>query len=396
MLFTAIYTFLQATYEAMDSRLPALGLFYDMSKAFDSMNHTILETVLSEIGIRGVALSWITSFLSQRKQCVEVQSLHGERITSEFRTTNIGVPQGTVLGPLLYILYVNSLPARLQEGTVTAYADDTSHLVTAQDVTTLRNYANNATRDMANWCDNARLTINTSKSLCLQFHLPHTIIDSSPLIKLRGEYLQTSSETKFLGIMINDTLNWTDHITYVMKKIASAPYLLRHLRKIANETSVTTAYHSYVSSHLSYGIMFWGAAPQAARVFKQQKRIIRALAGTSHRATCRPIFIEKKLMTLHGMFIYHTIMFATINNTLPSITHPESKETRNRTHFTRPSHNMNIYQKSPLFQGHVLFNDLPVSLKNKRGTSQFRNELKKFLYELCPYSLEEYRNHKVV
>jgi hypothetical protein len=342
------------------------------------------------MGIRGVTLSWITSFLSQRKQCVEVQSLHGERITSELRTTNIGVPQGTVLGPLLYILYVNSLPAHLGEGTITTYADDTSHLVTAEDITALRNRANDATRDMTDWCDNAKLIVNTSKSLCLHFHLPHIVIDSSPLIKLRDRSLQTTSETKFLGIIINDTLNWTDHINYIMKKLVSAPYLLRRLRKIANEPTVMAAYYSYVHSHLAYGIMFWGAAQQAIRVFKQQKRIIRALTGASYRATCRPIFIEKKLLTLHGIFIYHTIMYAAINNTLSPTPCSESIVTRNRTHFARPSHNTHTYEKSPLFQGQALFNNLPQSIKIQRGTSQFRNTLKQFLCELCPYSLSDY------
>jgi exonuclease III len=392
---TAIYTFIQATYEALDARLPVLGLFYDMSKAFDSMDHTTLKTSLGNMGIRGVTLSWMMSFLYQRKHCVEIQSLQGERITSELRTTNIGVPQGTVLGPLLYILYVNSLPAHLGEGIVTAYADDTNHLVTAEDNNALRKRANEAAFDMINWCDTAKLTVNTSKSQCLQFHLPHTIVDSSPLIKLGNNNIQTSSETKFLGLIINDTLNWTAHINNVMKKLASAPYLLRHLRRIANDSTVITAYYSYVHSHLAYGIMFWGASQKAMRVFKQQKRIVRALAGAPFRATCRPIFIKRKLLTLHGIFIYNTILYAMTHNTLTSAQCTEHINTRNKTHYVRPSHNLQIYGKSPLYQGQVLFNDLPQSMKDLQGTSRFKKELKIFLCNLCPYSIHDYHSHVV-
>jgi hypothetical protein len=387
---TAIYTFLQATYEALDCRQPTIGLFYDMSKAFDLMDHKILEATLSEMGIRGVTLSWISSFLSNRKHCVEIQSQQGNRITSEFRTTSTGVPQGTVLGPLLYILYVNALPAHLGDGTITTYADDTSHLITAPDITALHHRANEAASHMTSWCDNAKLIVNTSKSQCLHFHLPHTIVDSSLIIKLRNKNLHTCTETKFLGILINDTLNWSSHVDHVMKKLASAPYLLRHLRKVAGEQSVRAAYFSYVHSHLTYGIIFWGAAPQASRIFKQQKRIVRALVGASYKATCRPIFIKKRLLTFFGVFIYCSILHAVTNNTLPSTPATEQTITRNKTYYTQPRHSTRAYEKSPLYQGHVLFNNLPKSIKDLRGTSSLKTELKIYLCDLCPYSLNEF------
>jgi hypothetical protein len=243
---------------------------------------------------------------------------------------------------------------------------------------------------MASWCDNAKLVVNASKSQCLHFHLPQTIIESSLLIKLRDKNIQTSTESKFLGIVINDTLNWTSHTEHIMKKLASAPYLLRHLRKIASEPSVMAAYYAYVYSHLSYGVIFWGVTQQAARIFKQQKRIIRALAGLSYRATCRPIFINKRLLTLHGIFIYQTIMYATTNDTLSTTSTTDHRVTRNRKHYTLPSHKTRMYKNSPLYLGQVFFNSLPQAMKDQCGTSRFKKSLKDYLCQLCPYSINEF------
>jgi hypothetical protein len=152
----AIYTFLTSIYEALDNKDFAIGLFYDMSKAFDSMDHILLANTLKELGIRGVALDWISTFLADRQQYVEMIDRDGySKVRSETRTTNIGVPQGSVLGPILYIIHVNFMSANLGTGTKAFYADDSSPLVTANTMQSLSVIANDAARNMTNCCNHA-------------------------------------------------------------------------------------------------------------------------------------------------------------------------------------------------------------------------------------------------
>lgn len=153
----AIHAFIQGIYDALDNGKLAIGLFYDMSKAFDCVDHNILTNTLEELGIRGLPLNWLRSFFMDRKQYVELyDSISGKGISSEMRENNIGIPQGTVLGPILYIIYVNFISDNLGPGIKALFADDTSHLITNSSLNSIVQSANSAVSNMALCCNEAK------------------------------------------------------------------------------------------------------------------------------------------------------------------------------------------------------------------------------------------------
>lgn len=392
----AIDHFLNALYEALDSKRPVLGLFYDMSKAFDCMNHRVLANTLRKMGINGVVLDWILSFLSDRTQCVELTNANNYKIKSEERTTNIGVPQGTVLGPLLYIVYVNNLSKALGPGTIAIYADDTSHLITANSLDSLSTVANIAVNNMQQFCNSTGLIINSSKTTFINFHTAQRTKDRSLLIKMKKRSLVEVAETKFLGISISSTLEWHSQIRLLVKKLSAVPYLIRNLRKMVSQETVLTTYYGIVQSRLTYGIIFWGWSAGISRILLLQKRIIRSIAGASFRTTCRPLFRSFKILTIPALYIYQSILYAIANkHAHPTNSSIHNHDTRIRSNFHIFHHNLTIFKKNPSYSSIILYNSLPVSMKFKIDNSSLNTRkiiLKTFLVDMCPYSIKEYFN----
>jgi hypothetical protein len=205
------------------------------------------------MGIHGVVLNRIKSFLADRKQFVELYSkTNNIKTRSKIRTTNIGVPQGTVLGPHLYIIYVNYLSKSLGQGTVAIYADDTSHLVTSNNMELLVREANRAVANMESFLEEVQLIINPIKTTFLNFHTAQRLPNQSPLIKLRGKSIIESTETKFLGVTITSTLNWSPHINVLSKKLLATLHLIRNLKNKIGKETLLLSYFGLFQSRIAY------------------------------------------------------------------------------------------------------------------------------------------------
>nr|CAH7718740.1 unnamed protein product [Callosobruchus chinensis] len=297
----AVLHFLDDLYLNMDKGEKCVGIFLDLSKAFDLVDHAILLDKLDRYGIRGKPFNWFHSYLYDRKHYVEV-----DNVQSEQHSYNIGVPQGSILGPLLYIIYVNDFPSDCS----VMYADDTSLLISGKNLKSVVEQANSSLSDAQQWYISNRLVVNPKKSVYLRFNYSNVKIDHSLLIKSAGKSIMQVETTKFLGIYISQNCKWDTHIEKTCQKIAPLCYCLYQLSFIVEKWILLMFYYAQIHSVLSYGIEAWGASSKIQRLFRIQKRAIRAIAGVGRRTSCRNLFKSFEILTLPSVYIMNTLLHA--------------------------------------------------------------------------------------
>ena len=235
------------------------SIFIDLSKAFDTIDHRKLTTKLERYGIRGNALQLITSYLSNRKQYVNVLDTKSDELPVEF-----GVPQGSVLGPLLFILYINDICNISTNGKFVLFADDTNIFVAAESISKVYEIANRVLKAVCNYMEVNLLHINVKKC-CYMYFSPNKRSQNDTDADLNNQNLTINSKiisrvshTKFLGVTIDDKLSWKPHIQLLNKKLRSICGRIYRIKNCLPESLYKQIYHSLFESHLSYAISVWG------------------------------------------------------------------------------------------------------------------------------------------
>ena len=387
---TAAFQFLEKIYESLDKSESALGLFIDLSKAFDLVNYIILLHKLSRMGIRGVALDWIKSYLSSRIQKVYINTSEGTGHSDSIDVIQ-GVPQGSILGPLLYILYVNDFKLNFPDEDMICYADDTSFIIRNVREDTVSLDAKNILLRCKNWLNTQNLVMNESKTAVVLFQNVSNTMECN--IDFDNVRLECTEHVKFLGLIVDSNLKWKQHVNKLCSKLSSALFALRTLRNKVELPTLIQVYHALFESHLIYGIVFWGNSSNSniLRVLKLQKKAVRLLAGLQFRDSCRETFKELNLQTTVNLYILNLLVF--IKNNIDSIGQEpvnHTYSTRNKTNFLRPlKHHTAIYEKSVSYSGARLFNMLPINVRCL-NTLPFKNRIKKFLYKHPMYNISEF------
>lgn len=246
-------------YEALDANKMALCIFLDLTKAFDSVSHTQLLDTLEEIGIRGKILDLIKSYLSDRVQYVEVNSVRSEASTIQY-----GVPQGTVLGPLLFNVYINNLFRLRIDGTVIGFADDTAIFYENYSWDKIKETAERDLMTIKEWFDNKLLTINFNKTKYLPFCCDKRGVPNFTNLIIPDKNvnieINTADTIKYLGITIDKHLRWEQHINSVAQTLRSLIFRFKNMREILDIHYQKILYYALVESRLSYGIIAWGSA----------------------------------------------------------------------------------------------------------------------------------------
>lgn len=372
-----------------------VGLFLDLSRAFDCVPHKDLLLKLESYGIRGVSATWIRGFLTDREQYVSVKHSEGEKfgdVPSDVRKVSMGVPQGSVLGPVLFILYVNDLVGSLGIGAAaTLYADDTSVIISGNKQQ-LEERCQSSLDNLQNWFSYNHLSLNSKKTEFLHFHSVNSHTEEVS-VKINDHLIKKNNTAKFLGVMLDSQLHWKDHCCHLSRKLNSMCYLFRNLRCIMRQDQLLQLYHAEVDSRLRYGLCFWGMSADSPNVFISQKRIVRAIAGVDLRTTCRPLFKSYKIMTLYSLLIYELGVYVFENGSsfvLNMDVH--NVNTRSGSDIRLPFKRLGVGQRLPSYLGPKIFNKLPVEVRGASTICKFKNSLRAFLLEECFYSLGEFLN----
>ena len=237
--------------KAIDNTEYTIGVFIDLKKAFDTIHHNILLKKMHRYGIRGIALSWLESYLKDRKQFV-----HFNGADSETRQATFGVPQGSVLGPKLFILYINDICEALKEMKCVLFADDTSLYSSGADLGRLLHEVESDLKILNKWFDINKLSLNISKTNFIIFGNKKTYVPIN--LTINGIKLEQTNQTKFLGIIIDNKLTWKPHIDTLKRKLSKIIAILYKLKGLINKEFLQTLYCSLFFPYLIYCVEVWG------------------------------------------------------------------------------------------------------------------------------------------
>ena len=391
--------------ESIDNKKFGCGIFIDLRKAFDTVNHDILLKKLDHYGIRGNTNNWFNSYLKDRVQYVY---LNGE--SSEQKPITCGVPQGSVLGPLLFLIYINDLPNISKVLDFYLFADDTNIYYEDVSLQILEKKINKELRNLYLWLSVNRLSLNIDKTNFVIFHPFNKPLKCNVTIKINNKSICEKKSIKYLGVLIDSTLSWKDHIFNITRKLSRAIGILYKLRPFVTTKIMKNIYYALVYSHLVYAIEVWGSAcvTHMTKILTLQKRAIRLITYKDQFPTIpgplypsEPLFLKLSFLKVEDIFIlqvskfvHKCINFDIINNfanwfKLNHEVHSHSTRTNYSSSLLDNTNNLSIpFGRTTNYglklikvSGPKLWNSLPLDIRNLKSLSNFKSSLKEHLLE---------------
>ena len=249
----ALISLTESIKNTLDNKAFGCGIFLDLQKAFDTVNHQILLKKLEHYGIRGTALAWFSSYLSNRKQYASVNGHNSNHLD-----VVCGVPQGSVLGPLLFLIYINDLPNSSDKLSYYLFADDTNIYFESDSLSQLQKIVNKELKQVKKWLDANKLALNVDKTNFVIFHSTNKSLDEAINIKIGKELVKQAKYVKFLGVLLDENLTWKYHLSELSKKLARTCGIFFKIRHLLPTNVLVSLYNSLFSSFLQYGIIVWG------------------------------------------------------------------------------------------------------------------------------------------
>jgi hypothetical protein len=384
--------------ESLNNGNYTIGLFLDLKKAFDVVDHEILLSKLPKYGITGSALDWFRSYLSERSQIVDINNNH-----SKPRSVDMSVIQGSLLGPTLFLVFINDFPYCTSLKTY-LFADDTSALKSGPNLNDLFNSINDELCKIATWYRANKMSANASKTKYVIFHNkgksvntnglelffndnePHDINNLTnihTLERIHNNNANPSSRSyKLLGIYLDENLSLNHHYSILSNKLSRALFFLRRSKNILPDKALITLYYSLFHCHLSYcpNILGTSSNSNISKVTQLQKKAIRIITSSPNRAHTPPLFQSlnilpfPELLKLHRSLFMHSIEYnycldSFVNIWPKNAVRALSQQLRNNNDFIIPTVHREIFRRFPLYSFPHTWNSLgPVKLQHNRTT----------------------------
>lgn len=384
-----------------------VGIFLDLKKAFDVCSHEILLKKLENIGVKGTKLEWFKSYLSNRTQVVEIQG-H----VSNPLSIDMSILQGSILGPLLFLVYINDLP-RASELETFLFADDTSGLARGKNLGDLIDNINIQLKKWANWFKANKLKVNTSKTKYIIFH------NKTKKVEMGGKeiYFDDNNENenfpehitklervhsdarngsdryyKLLGVLFDENLTFSDHISMICNKLRRAIFIMNRVKNYLPTSSLKNIYQALFQSHLNYCPSIYGCAQKVhiIKLERLQRKAIRLISRSHHRAPTDELFYNLKILPVTDIIIQSnlSIIHEVQNGFAPSAFEniwPSNNSRnieinlRNRSDLALPLPKTEMFKRFPAYTLPKLWNAQNFASKYHRNRLTFKTELKQEL-----------------
>ena len=382
----ALLVFLDKIIRNLENGEYAIGIFLDFSKAFDTVDHKILLQKLEFYGIRGVPLLWLSSYLNSRKQYTSYSN-----VDSPMQCVSCGVPQGSILGPLLFLIYVNDLAYVSKSLFTLLFADDTNCFITGRDLPLLMSKINIDLSNISTWLKSNRLSLNVDKTHFILFKPKKKKISDTIDIRIDNKLISEVSQCKFLGVIIDNKLSWEHHVLYIKKKISKVIGILYKSRDVLCHSQLLSLYKTLLEPYIFYCNIIWSGSCTyvLSPLIKVQKQAIRCICFLKRNASTQSFFKKLNVFNLSQLRIYciDLFMFKYYHNMLPKIfdnffiknSSVHAFNTRQSNLFHVPIFKSNLSKSFIRYFGVLCWNNVIRNVKVDSKVSPFKKALRSFI-----------------
>ena len=375
----AVNALLNNIVNTLEEKKFGVCILLDFAKAFDTVNHDILLKKLEHYGIRGVALNWLSSYLSNRMQCTEVGDTQ-----SELEIIRWGVPQGSVLGPLLFLIYINDIVTSSDIFKFILFADDTSLYFSCDNVQVIEDTVNHELAKISEWLSANRLSLNVGKSKLLYFTNNDRTALKDIEIKINNQTLAEVASAKYLGVYLDNKLQWDVHINNIKLRLSKGVGILAKIRHYVPKSVLRSLYFTFINSHIDYNLLNWGTAPLAniEKISRKTRKAIRIISFKTHDEEPIPLFKHLSILPLeetlllkqakHMWKLQHDLLPTSLSSTFKS---------NNRSQLALSHNRLAQSSKHITFAGPRLWNSIPSTLQDKLTPKSFSKSMKDFLLD---------------
>ena len=375
---------------ALDSGNKVIGIYMDLVKAFDTISHVKLLKAIEETGVNKGFVNWSASYLSGRQQFVKV----GNQI-SDGQACYFGIPQGTCLGPVYFLIFIDKLLQKEIDGKLISFADDTSLIVSGEDWPTVINKAERCIAVVQRCLTELGMKLNYGKTHFMAFALTNSRIPKIGILKIHSPHcllneckcphiLQVES-TRYLGVVIDQRLRWDLHIHSILSRMRKLMFICREVRNFLAANTKRLLYFALAQSILMYGVGGWGGCGSALveQLFSVQKRVIKVLLKKDLQYPTEALFKEFKVHTIRELIDRATVIktFRDKQEGKCEIACNSITRSSGQSLLKTPFRLTTCGQKCHDYRGVLLFNSLPIEIRSSSNEEQFKTRLKSYFME---------------